>query len=410
MTTPINLDHVAERYVRLVLALGLHDADYVDAFYGPEEWQRDAAGERRALATISEQADRLSASLTGIATSAMDSLEVLRLEYLKRQIAAVIARTRMLRGTRFSFDEESVALYDVRPPSFSEGHFAALVDDVGALIPGSGDVHERFEQFKLQFVIPPALLARVFEAAIAEGRARTAQHLQLPPGEQFTVEYVTDKPWSGYNWYKGNATSVIQVNVDFPITIDRAIDLACHEGYPGHHVYNGILELELARGRGWKEFTVYALFSPQSLVAEGTANFGIEMAFPGPERVAFEQEILFPLAGIDPARAEHYYKVQALVQRLAYAGNEAARRYLDGLITRQEAAAWLRRYALMSPDRAEQRTHFFDKYRSYVINYNLGQDLVQKYIERHGGTAGNPGRRWELFAELLSSPRVPSKL
>ena len=95
------------------------------------------------------------------------------------------------------------------------------------------------------------------------------------------VEYVTDKSWSGYNWYKGGFHSLIQVNTDLPIFIDRAIDLACHEGYPGHHVYNTLLEKHLVRDRGWIEFSVYPLFSPQSLIAEGTANFGIEVAFPG---------------------------------------------------------------------------------------------------------------------------------
>ena len=48
------------------------------------------------------------------------------------------------------------------------------------------------------------------------------------------------------------------------------------------------------RDRGWVEFTVYPLFSPQSLIAEGTANFGIEVAFPGAERTAFERETLYP--------------------------------------------------------------------------------------------------------------------
>ena len=123
------------------------------------------------------------------------------------------------------------------------------------------------------------------------------------------MEYVTGKSWSGYNWYQGGATSLIQVNTDLPIYIDRAIDLAAHEGYPGHHVYNALLEENLVRGRGWIEFTVYALFSPQSLIAEGTANFGIDVAFPGPERVAFERDHLFPLAGLDPARADEYYAI-----------------------------------------------------------------------------------------------------
>lgn len=49
--------------------------------------------------------------------------------------------------------------------------------------------------------------------------------------------------------------------------------------------------------------------------------------------------------------------------RLSYAGNEAARRYLDGEMDRAQAAAWLTRYALMTPARAQQRVAFFDKYR-----------------------------------------------
>src|SRR5437588_8060663 len=129
--------------------------------------------------------------------------------------------------------------------------------------------------------------------------------MTLPPGESFRVEYVTNKSWSGYNWYQGNFVSLIQVNTDLPIYIDRAIDLACHEGYPGHHVYNSLLEKNLVRDRGWVEFTVYPLFSPQSLIAEGTANFGREVAFlTKTARMKFEKEVLFPAAGIDASRAD----------------------------------------------------------------------------------------------------------
>ena len=62
----------------------------------------------------------------------------------------------------------------------------------------------------------------------------------------------------------------------------------------------------------------------------------------------------------------------------------------------------------MPPDRAEQRVRFFDQYRSYVINYNLGKDMVRRYIESRGGTADTPGKRWAEFEKLLSSPRLPS--
>ena len=64
----------------------------------------------------------------------------------------------------------------------------------------------------------------------------------------------------------------------------------------------------------------------------------------------------------------------------------------------------------MPRDRALQRVKFFDQYRSYVINYNLGQDMVRRFVEARGGTADQPRKRWEEFERLISSPRLPSGL
>jgi hypothetical protein len=338
-----------------------------------------------------------------------DELTTLRHRYLRRQLEALTAHVRMLSGTTLNFDQESQALYDAVAPTHPESHFQETIDHLDKLLPGKGSLIQRYDDFRGKFVIPPDKLGRVFEAAIAECKKRTAQHIELPAAETFTIEYVNNKPWSGYNWYQGNYRSVIQINTDLPIYIDRAIDLACHEGYPGHHVYNALLEKNLMRDRGWTEVSVYALFSPQSLIAEGTANYGIDIAFPGDQRLQFDRDVLFPLAGLDPSRAEEFHRVRALADGLSYAGNEAARRYLNGDIDRSGAVAWLTRFALMSPERAEQRTRFFDKYRSYVINYNLGKDLVQRFVESRAG-GGNPDARWREFVQLLSSPRLPSGL
>jgi hypothetical protein len=83
---------------------------------------------------------------------------------------------------------------------------------------------------------------------------------------------------------------------------------------------------------------------------------------------------------------------------------------LNKEIDATQAAAWLERYALMQHDRAVQRVRFFDQYRSYVINYNLGKDMVRHFIESRGGTDAAPARRWAEFEALLSSPRLPSEL
>ena len=219
-----------------------------------------------------------------------------------------------------------------------------------------------------------------------------------------------NQPWGAYNWYKGNNYSLIQVNTDLPIYIDRAIDLAAHEGYPGHHVFNALLDNNLVDKKGWVEFSVYPLFSPISLIAEGTANYGIDVAFPGNEQIEFEKEVLYPLAGLNAEEADLHHKILQLTEDLTYAGNEAARNYLDVKWTRKETVEYLQKYTLSSMEKAEKKIDFYEKYRSYVINYNFGEDLVKKYVESKGGTDDNPGRRWQIFEQLLSRPQTPSDL
>ena len=406
------MNAIAPAYVKLVLAVGRHDKDYVDAFYGPLEWKTEVEAAKKPLDAIASEANALIVRLQALPEPS-DEIQRLRKSYLTRQLQSLTARVAMLGGKKFSFDEESRALYDAVAPVNTEEHFRAAGDELDRALPpaaAEASLVDRYEAWRKGFVIPKEKLDAVFQTAIAECRDRTTRHISLPPGESFTVEYVFGKSWSGYNWYQGNYKSLIQVNTDFPITIDRAIDLACHEGYPGHHVYNALLEKNLVRDRGSLEYTVHPLFSPQSLIAEGSANFGIEMAFPGNERVEYEKAKLYRLAGLDPARAEEFDRVRRIVDLLAYAGNEAARRYVNGEIDRAAAARWLAEYALYPRDRAEQRVRFIEQYRSYVINYNLGKDLVRRYVEGKGGTPDNPKRRWEVFEKLLSSPMLPSQL
>src|SRR5688500_16631028 len=262
------MNDAAARYVRLVRAMGEHDSDYVDAYYGPAEWREQVRAAPPSLEEIHRSAEVLRDELAPMEPSP-------RRDYLLRQTEALSARAEMLQGRRFTFDEESKALYDAVAPTHGEDYFRALNAAIDQELPGSGSLASRVEEFRAQFVIPRENLDAVFSAAIAVCRAKTMTHMPLPQGESFTVEYVNGKSWSGYNWYQGDFRSLIQVNTDLPIFIDRAIDLACHEGYPGHHVYNALLEKTLVRERGWVEFSVYALFSAQSLIAEGSANYGI---------------------------------------------------------------------------------------------------------------------------------------
>jgi hypothetical protein len=405
---PGHLDAVARRYVILGLSLGQHDPNYVDSYYGPDSLRSAAEADSMPAEEIGAAAESLIAVLSDGVPTYDDSLIGLRHRYLRAQLGSMVARTRMLGGERLTFDEEAQALYDAVPPRHGEAHFDSLLGRLDSLLPGSGRLAERYQRFRDRLMIPEVKVDTVFKTAIAACRARTLAHVPLPPAERFDLEYVKGTPWNAYNWYQGDYRSLIQVNLDFPIPLDRAVDLACHEGYPGHHVYNALLEQALVRDRGWVEMSMFPLFSPQALIAEGSANFGIDMAFPPAERVAFERDSLFPLAGLDPSLAGRNAVVRQVIEDLNYARNEVARRYLDGQLDAAGAQAMMRRYWLTTPDAAAKTVRFIDTYRSYVINYNLGRDLVAGWVGRTGGDAADA--RWTAFRALLSAPHLPGDL
>ena len=400
-----NLDAIAKDYIRLVLEVGEHEPGYVDAYYGPAELAEQAKANLRSVVDLKTEAERLLGEVQ--AANGTDPLETKRARFLAAQLKAVRTRLDMIEGKRLPFADEAESLFGIRPTMQPLSDFDPILANLEKLIPGKGPLHERVEAFRKQYTIPADKLDAVMRAATAECKRRTAEHIKLPEGEQFTLAFVTDKPWSGYNWYKGNATSLIEINVDLPVYIDRAVDLGCHEGYPGHHVFNMLLEEKLAKQRGWQEFTVYPLFSPQSFIAEGSANFGIDLAFPGTERLKFEQETLYPLAGLDPKTAPALGEFQKLTEALAPARYTIAAEYLAGNIDRETAIALSQKYQLMSRGHAERGVKFMDTYRSYVINYGLGKQMVRNHVNAAGA---DQNARWERMEHILSEPTLPSDL
>jgi len=399
-----SLDIIARDYVALILEIGEREPGYVDAYYGPAEWQDLARASPRTVPQLILGAADLTQRLNAVSTEGADPAVAQRRAYLLAHVSAASARLRMLSGEVMSFADEAEALFGIRPDLPPLESFDPVLAEIDALLPGEGSLTDRVTAFRADFVIPKDRLQPVMDAAIAECRRRTALHIELPAHERFTLSFVGDKVWSGYNYYLGDAASRIEINSDLPIYTERAIDLGCHEGYPGHHVYNALLEQTFVRERGWVKMSVYPLFSPMSFVAEGSANYGIDLAFPGDEGLAYERDVLFPLAGLDPATTERKARLGALMRKLARAEYTIADAYLAGRIDRAEATRLLMHYILFSEARASQRVRFIDVNRSYIINYGLGRDVVQAWVERQGPD------HWQGMETLLSSQILPVDL
>ena len=404
------LNALAEQYVKLGLNIGLYDPDFVDAYYGPDSLKPNTENltvfpKDSLLNSVLELKNKLSE----ISSNLSDTGKI-RAGWMSQQLIAFDRRIRIFSGEFKSFDEESKDLFGISAPVYPESHYASLLDSLDKILPGKGDVQYRFQKLANQFIIPKDKLDTIFRTTINEARNKTNEHYELPPGESFSIEYVNNKPWSGYNWYKGQYMSLIQINTDTQIFLERAIDVGSHESYPGHHVYNMLLEKNLYRDKGWVEISLYPLFSPQSFIAEGSANYGVDLAFPGENKIRFAKEKLLPLAGLDTANINLYFKALAIRSQLKYARNEAGRGLINGTMDEKQALNWMIRYCLYNKETALKSISFIRKYRSYIINYNYGMDLVKQYVESKSGHEGNMDKRWEVFEQLLSNPVLPSEL
>ena len=392
-----SLDDVAEEYVRLVLAVGRHDPNYVDAYYGPPRWKEVAgSGDPRPVAELRDRAVSLLQRTRSFEAGG-------RREFLEAQLVALEAFLRRLGGDKLPLDEEAQLLYDLRPPVHTSEEFEAARARLEELLPGPGELPRKIQELRARFTVPSDRLQEVVNANLRITRARTAALVDLPEGEAFRVSFVTDKPWTAYNWYQGGFASLIEVNTDLPTELRPLLGTIAHEGYPGHHTYNALLEARLVRGRGWKEYMVYPLYSPQSLLAEGTANAGLSVLLSDLESWKVVQEELAPLAGVPGRDFELYARVLEALRPLRYVRGEAARMLLDDAKPDEEVAAFLVHHGLVSEERARKSIDFIRTYRSYVFNYTAGEDLVRSYI-------GDGPDRVKRYFDLLQRPATPSGL
>lgn len=412
-TTPQmpTLDALARDYLAVQLAIGEKDPGYVDAYYGPAELaeQAKAQDDGMSLPMLQARVIALDATLRSWPVDPATQ-EANRVRYLRAMLASAKVRLRMLRGETIPFADEAEGLFGVRPEMIDLATLDPVLERIEELVPGEpedGPLDQRINAYRDRFLIPEDRLDAVIDRAVAECRARTLPHIPLPESERFDLSLVTDKPWGGFNYYQGDYQSVIEINTDVPIRLDRALDVGCHEAYPGHHVYSTLAERDRVNARGEIEFTLLPLYSPRAIVSEGSAEYGLQLAFPGDETMIFERDVLAPMAGIDASEIADYYALREATKLLGPAYYTIAAAYLDGEASREETVDKLIRYQLRSQASAENSIEFLDTYRSYVINYDLGSQLVGDFVERD---ASSQAERWDNFIFILSNPVLPEDL
>lgn len=390
------LDADVVEYVRLAVALGARDGDSLDYAYPPAEWVADDIRTPPALAAIRARATAAAERVERIADS--PASDRARRRSLAAQLRALAARADLLSGKRLSFHDESRLLFGITPPALEEGAGRRASSDIEHLVPGPGSVIERYESFARRQLVPTDRVPVVFERALAACRQQTRREIALPANEAVEVVYVHDSPWNGYSRYHGHYGSTIQVNLDYGSSVDDLLVLACHEGYPGHHVQNVITEEQLVVKQHLIELTVQPAFSHQSLVSEALAVHAIDRAFPGDMRAALERDVLYPAAGLDSADAARSVAIARAIDRTRPVVADIVRRYLDGDLEFARALPVLRDRALVPQPAALLK--FVNRFRSYALTYTYGPDWLHARDPR-----GDDARDALLATLLLRSQR-----
>lgn len=380
--------------------MGRHVPGFVDGYFGPAELKHEVEAE-----TSPRSPNHLLADARGLAASLpRQPYDSQRKAYLARQLTGILTVLRKLAGEMIPFAEEIRGCFDVLPARADESVFEAALRELDGLLPGDGSVRERMIAWRSQFDLPTQRILPLVALIQAVVRQRTATLIPLPAGESATVELVTDRPWSGYNWYLGNYRSRVELNTDLPVRAYALPQLVAHEIYPGHHTEHAVKEALLYRGGGRLEHSILLINTPECLISEGIASLALDCVLPEDSRAAWLSEVFFPAAGMETLSVEQVLAIGRASRALAAVSGNAAFLLNEDGRDRAEVAAYLERYALLTPAEAQKRLSFLTDplWRPYVFTYYYGEQLLRGWLDRIGWQTG--------FRRLVSEPLYPSQL
>lgn len=397
-------DTAADALIREYLLLGLRfdriEEGYVDSFTGEPALRKQVADEPAPdPAALARHARRLEGEVDG------SGLTPQRAEYLKAHLRALDCAGRKFAGEDVGFVDEVRDYFDVSIVKGDEDRYREAHRALDEALGGSGPLAERVQAHRSGEEIPPERLEECIHAFSSALRDRVRADFPLPDSETINYEIVTDKPWSGFNYYEGNYRSTVAVNADLKQQMSNLPRLVAHESYPGHHTEHCRKEAGLVELGGQAEQTIFLVNTPQCLMAEGLADLALYAAI-GPEWGNWASEIYQDLGlRFDGERAEAISSASAA---LADVRQDAALMLHDEHRDPDDVVAFMQRWLLTSPERARQSMRFLSSplWRAYTSTYVEGYRLLRSWLDARPADISLTAR----FGRLLDEPLIPSSL
>ena len=391
---------VVREYLRLGLRFDRLVEGFVDAYTGDPALRREVDNEPAPdPAVLARRATELRAELTA------SGLPEPRVRFLAAHLTALECSGRVLAGQQVGFVAEVAAYFDVviepgQPEAYHEAH--AQID---RLLPGSEPLADRFVAYRARDEVRPHRLEAAVQALSRALRDRVRAEFGLPPEEVVQYEVVTDKPWSGFNYYLGDFRSRVAINADLGHRMAQLPHLVAHESYPGHHTEHCRKEAGLVRSQQQAEHTIFLVNTPQCLMAEGLADLGLPVAV-GPGWGPWAAEILGDLGmRMDGELAE---QLDVAAAGLLAVRQDAALMLHDRGADQADVQTYLQRWLLVPEPRARQMVRFLADplWRAYTTTYVEGYRLLRGWLD-----ARPPAQPLsQRYLRLLDEPLIPSAL
>jgi hypothetical protein len=395
----------ATTVIREYLLLGLRfdrvEEGYVDSFTGDPALRRAVESEPAPdPAALARDAERLLAEVPGA-----DGLDAQRADYLAAHLRALACAGRKFAGQDVGFVDEVREYFDVDIVKGDQDRYREAHRKLDEALGGTGPLAERMQAHRTGEEIPPERLEECIHAFSSALRDRVRAEYPLPDSETINYEIVTDKPWSGFNYYEGDYRSTAAVNADLKQQMSNLPRLVAHESYPGHHTEHCRKEAGLVARGGQVEQTIFLVNTPQCLMAEGLADLALHAAV-GPRWGSWATEIYADLGlRFDGERAEAISEATAA---LADVRQDAALMLHDEHRDVDDVVAFLQRWQLTSETRARQALRFLSSplWRAYTSTYVEGYRLLRGWLDARPADV-TLGQR---FGRLLDEPLIPSSL
>jgi hypothetical protein len=391
-------------YQLLGLRFDRVEEGYVDSFTGDPSLRRAVESEPRPdPVELARQADRLLAELPNVPCG--NGFDQSRADYLGAHLRALACAARKFASEDVGFVDEVEAYFDVHIAKGDPEQYRQAHRNLDEALGGSGPLAERVHSYRAGEEVPPERLEECIHAFSSALRDRVRAEYPLPDTETITYEVVTDKPWSGFNYYLGDYTSTVAVNADLKQQMSNLPSLVAHESYPGHHTEHCRKEAGLVEGKGQAEQTIFLVNTPQCLMAEGLADLALYAAI-GPGWGVWAAEIYADLGlRFDGDRAE---AVSGAYVALGNVRQDAALMLHDEHRDVDDVVEFLKRWLLVNDERARHMLRFLSSplWRAYTSTYVEGYRLLRGWLEARPDGVGLT----ERFGRLLDEPLIPSAL